>query len=437
MKRLLLAILAVVMLPLFTATGVQAQTYAYIPSSGDGNVTRVATTNETFTSIAFGDDPYGAAVTPQGDYLIVTRPAADSVTIIRSASFASPAAQVVRSVGDEPRGVAIESRGDYAYVANYGDDTVSVLYIPTYTVTETITVGDAPWGVAAIYDEVAATTKVYVGNHLGNSVSVITDSGVETITGVGNGPAGLALTPDGDYLYVALLNDDAVAIVRTSDNTVVKTISTGDSPWGVAVGSDGEFVYVSNSGLQDASRGGTVTVIDAVTQLLDDTFDVGGQPMGIACPKNGDFAYVISHMDDLISRIDIASGTVADLGAGQIDGAYAMGAFIGGSPPNAPSGLTATAGTNDQIDLEWTDNASDELGFKIERRLDSEERYVQIATVAADITTYTDTGLIADETYHYRVRAYNEAADSDYAVSANATASGKRFSWCFIGVLLE
>jgi len=37
------------------------------------------------------------------------------------------------------------------------------------------------------------------------------------------------------------------------------------------------------------------------------------------------------------------------------------------APPNAPSGLTATAVSQHQINLAWADNSSDESGFKIER----------------------------------------------------------------------
>ena len=439
MKLRSMILLSVGLFFLCSITSVRAQTFAYIPSSGDGNVTRVATDDEIFTSISFGDDPYGAAITPQGDYIVVTRPGADSVTIVRTNSFTSSTAQVEKTVGDEPRGVAIESQGEYAYVANYGDGTVSEIYIPTYTVTDSFTVGEGPWGVAATYDEVEATRKAYVSNYEGDSISVISGGSVTTYTGIGGGPAGVALTPDGSYLYVALLDDDEVAIVRTSDNTVVKTISTGDSPWGVAVGSDGGYVYVTNSGLENSSRGDTVTVIDAATQSLYDTFDVGVQPTGVACPRNGDFAYVINQTSNFISRIEIANtGTpVTEIGTGEIDNAYAMGAFIGGTPPTTPSTLTLTVVSYDQIDLSWTDNSSDELGFKIERRLETGERYVQIAKVSSDVTTYTNDGLRGGTAYRYRVRAYNEAADSDYAVSSSATTDEGRFDWCFIGTLWQ
>jgi YVTN family beta-propeller protein len=413
----------------FPAGFVDAQTYAYIPSipiSGDGSVIRINTDDETLTAVDFSDDPYGVAVAPKGDYLVVTRPAADSVTLVRTDSFATTSAQVQRTVGDDPRGVAIETQGNYAYVANYGTDTVSEIYIPSFTVSDPIDVGDGPWGVAAYYDEVDDTPKVYVANHLGNSISVITDDGVETITGVGGGPLGLALTPDGVYLYVALLNDDVVAIYRTSTHTLVKTIATGDGPWGVAVGSDGDYVYVTNS------LDGKVAVIDAGSQELLETYDVGGQPLGVACPKNGDFAYVINHTDDSVTKIDIVEQRADPVPGVTISGAYGLGAFIGGTPPDAPSDLSAVQDGDDKIDLNWTDNSSDELGFKIERRPDTGDQYVQIGTADADDTTYTDGGLQDGTTYHYRVRAFNEAADSDYSASAGATTDEGQFSWCFI-----
>jgi YVTN family beta-propeller protein len=429
--RRTLVIGCLILLTVAAAGSAGAQTYAYVPGYSEGNVTRINTDDETLTEVAFSDEPYGAAVAPLGDYLVVTRPSADSVTLVRTSSFASSGAQVERAVGDEPRGVAIESQGNYAYVANYGADTVSEIYLPSFTVTDTIDVGDGPWGVAAYYDEVDGTPKVYVSNHLGNSISVITDDGVDTITGVTGGPLGLALTPDGTYLYVALLDDDMVAIYRTSSHALVKTIATGDGPWGVAVGSDGAYVYVTNS-LDD-----TVTVIDADSQAFLDTYDVGRQPLGVACPKNGDFAYVINQTDNTLSKIDIADQTVALIDTVTISGAYGLGAFIGGQPPAAPSALTVVQNGIDKIDLSWTDNSSDELGFKIERRLDTEDRFVQIGTVGAGVTTYTSGDLQDATTYQYRVRAYNEAADSSYTSSAGATTDEGDFSWCFIQTLLR
>jgi hypothetical protein len=89
-------------------------------------------------------------------------------------------------------------------------------------------------------------------------------------------------------------------------------------------------------------------------------------------------------------------------------------------PPAAPSALTATAASSSQINLGWTDNATDESGFKIERSTDG-TTFTQVATVAANVATFSNTGLSVSTTYYYRVRAYNAGGDSAYSNTANAT----------------
>ena len=90
-------------------------------------------------------------------------------------------------------------------------------------------------------------------------------------------------------------------------------------------------------------------------------------------------------------------------------------------PSVAPSGLSATAVSNSQIDLSWTDNSTGEDGFKIERSTGAAGPYSQIATVPQDITSYSNLGLSDSTTYYYRVRAYIASVNSDYSNGANDT----------------
>ncbi len=86
--------------------------------------------------------------------------------------------------------------------------------------------------------------------------------------------------------------------------------------------------------------------------------------------------------------------------------------------PAAPTNLVATAVSASQINLRWTDNASNETGFEIERSLDAAS-FARIATVGANVTTYQNTGLAKNRRYYYRVRAYNAAGASPYSNVAN------------------
>jgi len=106
------------------------------------------------------------------------------------------------------------------------------------------------------------------------------------------------------------------------------------------------------------------------------------------------------------------------------DSAYSNTASATTKPlPAAPSNLVATAVSSSRINLAWTDNANNESGFKLERGTDG-ATYTQIATLAANTTSYSNTSLIANTTYYYRVRAYEGANNSSYSNVASATTQG-------------
>jgi uncharacterized protein YxeA len=86
-------------------------------------------------------------------------------------------------------------------------------------------------------------------------------------------------------------------------------------------------------------------------------------------------------------------------------------------PPNTPTGLTATATSQTQIDLSWTDNSNDETGFKIEQPAGT-----LIQTTAAGATSYSHTGLTCGTSYNYEIKATNANGDST-SVTASATTS--------------
>ena len=89
-------------------------------------------------------------------------------------------------------------------------------------------------------------------------------------------------------------------------------------------------------------------------------------------------------------------------------------------PPKAPTNLQIQSVDCNKISLTWRDNSNFEKRYKIERKVEG-GNYSQIATVSSNTTSYTDTGLTPGATYYYRIKAYNNAGDSDYSNEASAT----------------
>src|SRR5690554_3390456 len=76
------------------------------------------------------------------------------------------------------------------------------------------------------------TYRLFTTNERDNTVTVIDSRTyeVETTIEVGQRPRGIGPSPDQKWLYVAISDDDAIAVVDVNTLKVIKTLDSGDDP---------------------------------------------------------------------------------------------------------------------------------------------------------------------------------------------------------------
>ena len=87
----------------------------------------------------------------------------------------------------------------------------------------------------------------------------------------------------------------------------------------------------------------------------------------------------------------------------------------GDPPPAAPSNLNATAGGAYLINLAWSDNAINELGYRIESKIGATGTYELLTTLGPNTTSATFTSLTEGTQYYFRVQAVNAGGRSAYS----------------------
>ena len=87
--------------------------------------------------------------------------------------------------------------------------------------------------------------------------------------------------------------------------------------------------------------------------------------------------------------------------------------------PVAPTNLTFGVydATNRQLEMTWTDNSENELGFRVQCSYDQNDWFT-VETTDANVTSRTATGLVEGRTYYFRVAAYNAYGVSDWTTGA-------------------
>jgi YVTN family beta-propeller protein len=156
--------------------------------------------------------------------------------------------------GPGPKAVAVNPRTNRVYVTEQtGTDSgeaVAVIDGSTRKLLATVPIGaydkftDNPFGL--VVD--ATTNRVYASNPLEGTVSTL-DGRTNTIirsVAIGEEPAGLALNPAIDALYVD--GSHGVTVIDTRTGGVLRRISLGDRTRGIAVDARDNTVYVSTDG---------------------------------------------------------------------------------------------------------------------------------------------------------------------------------------------
>ena len=104
----------------------------------------------------------------------------------------------------------------------------------------------------------------------------------------------------------------------------------------------------------------------------------------------------------------------------------ATAAFASPVPP-APSNLHLNVVSSTALRLFWNDNSANETGFEIHRQLPS-GGWSLLATVGANVTTFTNNGLTPQTAYAYKVRAVNGGHLSGFSNVASATTAQETLS---------
>ncbi len=227
----------------------------------------------------------GLTVTPDGRYLLVAHEFENTLDVVDTRTYASSQVRLSQASalgGAYPYGVAVSRDGRTAYVTEQGLNSVAVVALSggVGTLVTTVAVGDHPTAIAISPDG----TRLYVANANDDTLSILT---VDPTTGtpstpatggtitlhalpgeqLGSTPNAVAVSPDGQHVYVALAGDDAVAVLGTADSfsstavgagprgaspapgslVIGGMIPTGWYPSGVATSPDGRQVYIASA----------------------------------------------------------------------------------------------------------------------------------------------------------------------------------------------
>ena len=207
---------------------------------------------------------------------------------------------------------------------------------------------------------------------------------------------------------------DCEKAIRAEDN--LSNLVVYNSTFGESI--DRVLQFAGGSGGVDSWDWRNNAFIGDVPSIANAPTNISVGPGSFANPQSGD--YHLASESLLIDAGQTLSAVKSDRDGVDRSAPYEVGAYefdgIPSTPtrPEAPSGLLVDTVSTTTIGLKWRDNSTNETRFRIDRRKGSGS-FSKRATVNANTSNYTDTGLQANAPYSYRVRAENSVGSSSYS----------------------
>lgn len=150
---------------------------------------------------------------------------------------------------------------------------------------------------------------IFTSNIGSGSVSAIQqDAGgswTQTVIGVGKGPEGIELSPDGKTVWSAHSGDGGVSVIDVASKKVTQTINAGTRRSNrIHLTPDGKFALISDL------EAGDLVVLDAAARKEIKRLPLGKMPEGILIPPDGSRAFVAVNGDNHVAVIDLKTWQV-------------------------------------------------------------------------------------------------------------------------------
>ncbi len=181
--------------------------------------------------VPVGQEPEGVATAPDGKRFYVTCEAGGEVYAVETAGYTAVGHF---KVNVRPRSMAFLAGGDVGLVPSESTGELNVIDTANLKVSKVIAL---PPGSRPMSVKTASNGKVYVSAGRAGTILVLDGRTYELLSTikVGTRPWGIALSPDGKYLFSANGPSNDVSVVDLATNKETTRIKAGESPWSVAI----------------------------------------------------------------------------------------------------------------------------------------------------------------------------------------------------------
>ncbi|MCF8055519.1 MAG: YncE family protein [Desulfocapsa sp.] len=317
MKKIVYTI-SVFLFLFFSSVQVKAGDYVYVVNSYVHAVLPEPTWS-TVSKLSAGDlelvdtlvlpacnDAHSLALTHDHAYLWVTCPPSNTIEIIDTETF-EIADTVNLSVLINPMGVAFAPDGSKGYVTSDldGFGGVAIRNAADGEPIGFVFLGARQNSISFIPDG----SKAYVMDYQNSIVTVIqtSDNTFKTVDFDGTALQDAVVSPDGSRVYVSNMDENQIEVIQTSDDMALDPIETDYiRPRGIAISPDGRYLFVGHYlGLDSL-----VTMLRLSDQTVVATADIPSNPRRIAINRNGTRIFVTEHNEDEVYAYDVSGETL-------------------------------------------------------------------------------------------------------------------------------
>ncbi len=259
--------------------------HVLVSNVAGGTVTEIEPGEGPVRSFAVGSQPHTVVVDEDRGFVVNKGGSSVSVLDLTSGTIAA-----TFSVGPNPHGLAIDNDRDLLYVTSIDADRVEAYDLTDYSLVDTETVGDGPWGVdvrggiVAVADTAGSTIHILDAETF-NTVGVVE---------VGDGPWNVKVGASGT-LYATLEGVGEVVAVRAGE--VIWRTPVGPSPHGIVVDESRDVVLAAVTGSNQ------IAVLGARKGKLIQALPVAAGPAGMAYDRDRGDAYVGNQTAGVVSTV--------------------------------------------------------------------------------------------------------------------------------------